>query len=769
MTTQKKRATSKPKSSAQTKKRQSTPATASKNSAPQSLQRLMDPTGRVSTGDVLTLQRSLGNSATTQLIQRRQVRKPVNLNTLFRSPDKQNQASQTNELAALPQSQELGIQQARPGIQRRNFDKSKTKREGATEILGSLKDSNWGDALGKYQEDSVVYNKAAFLGGAGWVKWFRGVSGSLNTARKNAKALLANKQTTKAEKHIKTLTEIAGNAYEAVSNTKHFWGTNHQHSAAMARKIVYYLVNALPDNLLASGVQDHAQKDITANQQNPQAILMMGGSGSGKSTIISKLNIDTSKMVVADADAVKAMMPKYSQGVHEGDSQIASTVHKQSNSITAGLVEQTIASKKHLLYDATGANYATYMTSGFGGMFGKDGLFKKLDDAGYSIKLVLAHIPMHEGLERVKARGERTGRKIPERIVKGIYRDVPKNFVNFSQRGEIAEAEVYDTMTQDVAQIWKKGEGLRKLKFAMGYVDDNIRGSYERKIKNSKDWYTKEKAIRQGKMFNKDFNEDSVLNGGSLDEIEQDSFKYLSQAGTGFANKASGWNTKNNNVPDEQQSPQYKLIKKYGLTVGEAAAIGIYTAADFKYMNPAMAQNDGWLKFQMDSVSPATQKYKKALQDEKQTQGDYQQNTLESVKAEALEHNLMAMAALKKLPNWSGNAYRGAGFTELEISQKFPTNGIATMEAFTSTSLKAGTSRGFANSNTDEERGKVGVFMDMKLTRGKDIEAFSNTQSEKEILVLPYAQFNVKRIDRIMDTTEPTKEKYRHIFLEQVS
>lgn len=754
----KKPAQKKVSTSIQAKKRQST-TIARKPKVSQSLQQMTTGPGRVSTGDILTLQRSLGNAATSQLIQRRRTRKPVNPNTLLRSPNKQSQSSSTSDLSPQPQGQELDIQRARPGVQRRMFDTSKTQREGAHEILSALKDSNWGEAIGKYKEDSVVYNKAAFLGGAGWVKWFRGVSGDLNTARKNAKTLLANKGTTKAEKHIKELTKVAGDAHTAVTNTSHFWGTNHQHSAAMARKIVYYLVNSLPDNLLVSGIQDHMQKGVEEEQQDPKAILMVGGSGSGKSTIIKTLNIDTSNMVVADADEVKKLMPKYSQGVHEGDTGIAKKVHTESNEITAGLINQAIATKKHLLYDATGANRGTYIGGHAKTMFGNDGLVKKLNDAGYEIKLIMAHIPTFEGLRRVKERGEQTGRHIPENVVKNIYRDAPKNFVEFSQRQEVNEATVYDTMSQPPVPIWNKGDGLLPLKFALGHVDDDLKYGYEEKIRKTQKWSALDKQIEQKKRLHKDFDPETLLNGRNLDEMEQGTYKYLSESGSRFADKAKDWKS-------NQDSPQAKLMKQYGLSVGEAAAIGIYTANDFKYMNPVMAGNDNWLDFQMKGVVPASAKYQKLYTQEKGT--GFTLNTISALKDEATEHNLMLMSALKKLPNWTGKAYRGAGFTENEISQKFPNNGIATMEAFTSTSLKEGTSRSFANQNTDETRNKIGVFMDMDVTRGKDVATFSNTASESEVLVLPFAQFNVKEIKSIMEPNT-NKEKYRHIILQQIS
>ena len=60
--------------------------------------------------------------------------------------------------------------------------------------------------------------------------------------------------------------------------------------------------------------------------------------------------------------------------------------------------------------------------------------------------------------------------------------------------------------------------------------------------------------------------------------------------GKGEADKMEGFN-----------QATFDMMKKYGLTEAEILAVKVYTASDYKYINPATANNESWMK---DQITP---------------------------------------------------------------------------------------------------------------------------------------------------------------------
>lgn len=172
-----------------------------------------------------------------------------------------------------------------------------------------------------------------------------------------------------------------------------------------------------------------------------------------------------------------------------------------------------------------------------------------------------------------------------------------------------------------------------------------------------------------------------------------------------------------------------ELVKKYGLTLADVTAIRIYTVDDFKYINPAMAENEGWLKAQI----PETVGNKDA---------DVSQEGLDQAKAEGQRHGEMTVQGLKKLPPWKGTTFRGLGLTPDELKKEYPKGKTIVQKPFLSTSLEESVADGFAKTNSVKP-GKVGILMHLTLTEGRDIAALSKYGSEKEILVIAGATFHV--------------------------
>lgn len=583
-----------------------------------------------------------------------------------------------------------GVHQTAPTVQRIEDQESATgyfldwkkARIRARNVLDDLQHKRIAAALARYREDDIAYHKAVFLGGASWVKWFRGVSGDFDRARVAAKALYEKPAKEKAKKeHAAAIAKVAA-AGHAAAGVEHVFGTNHEHSAAMAQKIAWYLINALPDAAVQDAIAESTLGRVSGGHEHPVAMLMMGGSGSGKSRVRALGTLNSGEMVVADADAVKELLPAYRKSVQEGDESAARTHHETSQSVTAGIVRQAIADRRHLLYDATGANQGTYL-GGSLGIFGREGLFKMLKDEGYAIRLVMTYVPEEIGLERTEHRARETGRHVPSSIVRSTHADARRNFVQFAQDPRVDDALLYENMGQEPMLVWQKGKGkidnkeITKIKLHLGELDEQ---EYKAKLGYSSD------------------------------------LKYISNKGVGST--VEKWLTGN----DETS----RLAQSNRLTVGELAAIRLYTKSDYHYINPALANDMTWMSSQFSMAK-----------------GPEQQQV---AREEGWQHARFAIKGLKKLPAVVATTYRGAGFTAAEIAEKYPLGETITMPSFTSTSVSRARAAGFAQQRTGGD--KLGVLFETEVKTGRDVAPFSEMAHEEEVLLLPYTRFRVTRIGR---------------------
>lgn len=259
------------------------------------------PTQVSSPAGLLTLQQTIGNQAVTRLIQRKKV---------------------------------TVTQQTRPGIQRM-FDESKRKRREARTILQSLHNKEWALAKDKTKQENITYDPAIFMGSHQWVKGFRGVGGwsggGMNEARKNAKSLRNNTQL-KGNDRLNRISEIAGQAHQ-VTNKDHFWGTNWQHSAAMARKIVFYLVDSIP------ATETNLEDTLTLVHQNEADTLK----AKIKNILLDNVATDTAFIddFISNNQLVKDILDGSQQNVPVGRVIFFAQVEKQHYDIQNTQEQQT--------------------------------------------------------------------------------------------------------------------------------------------------------------------------------------------------------------------------------------------------------------------------------------------------------------------------------------------------------------------------------------------------------------------------------------------
>jgi hypothetical protein len=193
------------------------------------------------------------------------------------------------------------------------------------------------------------------------------------------------------------------------------------------------------------------------------------------------------------------------------------------------------------------------------------------------------------------------------------------------------------------------------------------------------------------------------------------------------------------------------LIKQYGLTEAEVLAVKVYTADDYKYINPATNPSTPWNDAKLRRR--AGQNKPEGYVDTKKGQ-----KKLRQLKEEGSLHGALGISAVKKLPPKAGLVYRGMRLTEAEFQQQFG-NGLPpdeTLLQLTSFATEEANSLRFANGegNTSNPDKTVSVMMDVTVETGRDVGDLSVFgHDEKEWLLLPGAVLVTTEI-KVAETLE---------------
>lgn len=220
--------------------------------------------------------------------------------------------------------------------------------------------------------------------------------------------------------------------------------TTHQHYGSNFKPKAYR--QKLHDKIL--GKHFDKVKEPTAEElknHKPVAVMLMGGPASGKSTIGSAYPDD--QFVHLDADALKGHLPEYRVATKWRAKNAAKMTHEESIHLMQQLREKTIKARKNLVMDGSGRHLSSYLN-----------MIKKLKDAGYHVKVVMADIDPETAMKRAKQRGQVSGRWVPQHVFDASYQAIPHNFAEIAHAGD--DFELWDTRPEGSPQLkWEKTNG----------------------------------------------------------------------------------------------------------------------------------------------------------------------------------------------------------------------------------------------------------------------------------------------------------------------
>jgi hypothetical protein len=226
------------------------------------------------------------------------------------------------------------------------------------------------------------------------------------------------------------------------------------------------------------------------------------------------------------------------------------------------------------------------------------------------------------------------------------------------------------------------------------------------------------------------------------------------------------------------------LIKKYGLTEAEVLAVKVYSADDYKYINPATAYSESWMK----SQNLATKKGNHKAEDDSDEPEEHShlliptddpdlselseaapedylateegQNQLKLLFEEGSLHGAMAIAALQKLPHLEGLCYRGERMTEADFEEMYGDSDNSKLPAktllnLTSIATEQPSAQTFANGvDSTPIDATVSVMTCVHVKTGRDIGDLSlHGRKEKEWLLLPGTVLQTDSVEEFPDGT----------------
>lgn len=191
----------------------------------------------------------------------------------------------------------------------------------------------------------------------------------------------------------------------------------------------------------AAGLHDLVFKGVRSKKI---AVVMAGGPAAGKSTVLQdfllSLHRDRDEFAIIDSDLMLTSLSAFkmlrAQNTERGG---PSTATQDCQSTAARLnnanLEFAIKSGLNIVFDGSGRNFNwTYHTL----------MRAKLHEAGYKVYMCIVVLDIETAVKRAKLRGLRTGRFVPQDVVRDIHRDVLDNIPRYKKLTFLQQLVIYD-------------------------------------------------------------------------------------------------------------------------------------------------------------------------------------------------------------------------------------------------------------------------------------------------------------------------------------
>ena len=224
--------------------------------------------------------------------------------------------------------------------------------------------------------------------------------------------------------------------------------------------------------------------------ENKTFQMMGGGPAAGKSSIIREgfMSLPAAH-VMSNADEFKEEIPEYRNAAAKREKAAAWNAHEESSMLGKRVMRESREAGLDVVWDGTGDHSLEKLAS----------QVKPFRDAGYQVKADYVTVDPSEAWSRAKGRAAKSGRYVPEDVVKETHRNVSRMWGNAVKAGLFDESNLYDTNTR-TPKLIASAKGTEIVVHDQEAFDRfESHGMPERTQRREEAAREKEKAIRGGR------------------------------------------------------------------------------------------------------------------------------------------------------------------------------------------------------------------------------------------------------------------------------
>jgi len=195
-------------------------------------------------------------------------------------------------------------------------------------------------------------------------------------------------------------------------------------------------------------VQDHLKGKTPVD--NPVSYMTGGGPASGKSHAMKQFDMPENTVVI-DSDAIKGKLPEYKSMMDAKDPRAAAYVHEESSYLSKRILKEASEQKYNTMLDGTG-------DSSIDGLRSKTETMRK---GGRKVEANYVTVDTEVAVARNLQRAEKTGRYVPESVVRGTHASVSRVVPQALSEGLFDKFTLWDTSSGGKATKVASAEGKK--------------------------------------------------------------------------------------------------------------------------------------------------------------------------------------------------------------------------------------------------------------------------------------------------------------------
>ena len=198
--------------------------------------------------------------------------------------------------------------------------------------------------------------------------------------------------------------------------------------------------------------------DVPVAEPGEQVVHFMGGGpASGKGTAIRQglIDFDPETMVKVDADEIKGHLPEYKVLSKESNTKAAAYVHEESSMLSKEIMAESVQSGRDTMLDGTGDSSIEKLRGKVSSA--------RANSSGERVIADYVTVDTEEAVRRAAARGRRTGRYVPEQVVRDTHSGISRIFPDILDENIFDDIKLWDTNFDPPQLILRKKDGLLEI------------------------------------------------------------------------------------------------------------------------------------------------------------------------------------------------------------------------------------------------------------------------------------------------------------------